>query len=200
VLFQQGLFEEARPIYHEVLEKEPGRAQSLSRVAIIYAKEGRLEDAADVARQIFAKGLVGKILSEYEQVTGFVDGDGGSHMRRGKFYQQMGFVEEAILEYRRSAQDHNRILQAYNQMALCFQLQGYRDLAAQQLQKALDLPGYQEEDLLEIRFNLACSLEDDERYKEAMQAFQECYVVDIRYRDVAQRIEILSQKMQEPIR
>jgi tetratricopeptide (TPR) repeat protein len=199
VLFQQGLFEEARPIYHEVLEKEPGRSQSLSRVAIIYAKEGRLEDASHLARQILAKGLVGKFLSEYEQVTGFIAGDSGSHMRRGKLYQKMGFIEEAILEYRRSAHDPNRILQAYNQMALCFEQQGYRELASLQLQKALDLPGYQEEDLLEIRFNLACALEEDGRYKEAMQAFQECYVVDIRYRDVAQRIEALSQKMQEPI-
>lgn len=195
VLFHQGLFEEARPIYHEVLEKEPGRPESLSRVAIIYAKEGRLEDAADVARQIFSKGLVSKIIREYKSVTGFRMGDASSHLRLGKFYQQLGFVEEAILEYGLAAKDPSKYLAACNQLALCFSQQGYSDLAVRQFQIALDSPGYQDEDLLEVRFNLACTLEDLGRFKEAMHAFQECFVVDIKFRDVAQRIESLSQKM-----
>jgi tetratricopeptide (TPR) repeat protein len=197
VLFHQGLFEEARPIYHEVLEKEPGRPESLSRIAIIYAKEGRLEDAADIARQIFSKGLVSKIIREYKSVTNFRSGDASSHLRLGRFYQQLGFVEEAILEYRRAANDPNRFLQACNQLAMCFAQQGYSDLAVRQFQMALDQPGYQEEDvdMLELRFNLACTFEEKGRYKEAMQAFQECFVVDIRYRDVTQRIEALSAKM-----
>jgi len=195
VLFHQGLFEEARPIYHEVLEKEPGRPESLSRVAIIYAREGRLEDAADIARQIFSKGLVSKIIREYKSVTGFKSGDANSHLRLGKFYQQLGFAEEAILEYSRAAQDPSRYLHACNQLALCFCQQSYSELAISQFEIALETPGYQDEDLLEIRFNLACTLEDQGLYKEAMHAFQECFVVDIRYRDVAQRIETLSQKM-----
>lgn len=195
ILFHQGLFEEARPIYHEVLEKEPGRPESLSRVAIIYAKEGRLEDAADIARQIFSKGLVSKIIREYKSVTGFRAGDANSHLRLGKFYQQLGFIEEAIQEYNRAATEPNKYLMACNQLALCFAQQGYSDLAIRQFQLALDTPGYQDEDLLDIRFNLACILEEKGRLKEAMQAFQECFVVDIRYRDVAQRIELLSQRM-----
>lgn len=195
VLFHQGLFEEARPIYHEVLEKEPGRPESLSRVAIIYAKEGRLEDAADIARQIFSKGLVSKIIREYKSVTGFKSGDANSHLRLGKFYQQLGFVDEALLEYHRAAQDPARFLQAANQLALCFVQQSYSELAIQQFESALDTPGYQDEELLELRFNLACTLEDQGLLKEAMHAFQECFVVDIRYRDVAQRIEALSQRM-----
>lgn len=196
VLFQQGLFEEARPIYHEVLEKEPGRAQSLSRVAIIYAREGRLEDAADIAKQIFSKGLVSQIINEYKQITGFQNQDAGSHIRLGKFYQQMGFLEEAIMEFRKAAEEPNRLLQAYNHLALAFRAQGYPQLAVRQFQKVLEMPGYQDEELLEIRFNLACALEDEGLLKEAMGAFQECFVVDIRYRDVAQRMEALSQKMQ----
>jgi tetratricopeptide (TPR) repeat protein len=195
VLFHQGLYEEARPIYLEVLDKEPGRPEALSRVAIIYARESRWEEAADIARQIFSKGLVSKIIREYKAVTAFRAGEANSHLRLGKFYQQLGFVEEAILEYGRAASEPSKFLQACNQLALCFVQQGYAELAVRQFQIALDSPGYQDDDLIEIRFNLACILEEQGRYREAMQAFQECFGIDIRYRDVAQRIESLSQKM-----
>lgn len=195
VLFHQGLFEEARPIYLEVLKREPGRPEALSRVAIIYARDGRLEDAADVARQIFSKGLVSKIIREYKSVTNFKFGEAPSHLRLGKFYQQLGFVEEAILEYQRAAQDPSRFLPASNQLALCFAQQGYPDLAIRQFQIALDTPGYQDEELLELRFNMADTLEQRGHFKEAIQAFQDCFMVDIRYRDVAQRIEALSTKL-----
>lgn len=195
VLFHQGKFEEARPIYAEVLEKEPGRPESLSRVAIIYAKESRWEDAADIARQIFSKGLVSKIIREYRAVTGFRPGDAGSHLRLGQFYQQLGFVEEAIIEYGLAAKDPSKFLMACNQLALCFSQQGYSDLAVRQFQIALETPGYQDEEQLDLRYFLGRTLEDLGRYKEAMHAYQECFVVDIRYRDVAQRIEGLGDKM-----
>lgn len=196
VLFRHSLFEEARPIYHEVLEKEPGRPEALSRIAIIYAREGRLEEAADVAKQIFSKGLVSRIIREYKEATGFREGDAGSHIRLGQFYRQMGFIDEAIGEFLTAGQDSAKMLSAYNYLAQCFRQKGYLNLAVKQFQKALDQPGYRDEELLELRFNLAGALEEMGRLKEALAAFQECYVVDIRYRDVAQRIEVLMEKMQ----
>lgn len=196
VLFQHNLFEEARPIYHEVLEREPGRPEALSRVAIIYAREGRLEEAADVAKQIFSKGLLSRIIKEYKKATGFTEGDSGSHIRLGQFYRQMGFLEEAIREFVIAGQDTSKILSAHNHLAMCLRQQGYLSLAVKQFQKALELPGYKDEELLELRFNLACALEEMGQLKAALAAFQECYVVDIRYRDVAQRIEVLMEKMQ----
>lgn len=196
VLFNQGLFEEARPIYHEVLEKEPGRAESLSRIAIIYAREGRLEEAAGVARQIFAKGLVGRIIDEYRLAVGYAPNDAGSHIKMGEFYRQMGFLEEAIGEFQQASRDPAKMMAAVNHLALAYREKGYRDLAIRQFQKALDQPGYSDEELLDLRYNLAQVLEEEERFKEALQAYQECYAVDIRYRDVADRIEVLFERIQ----
>ncbi len=199
VLFKHSLFEEARPIYAEVLDKEPGRPEALSRVAIIYAREGRLEEAAGVAKQIFSKGLVSRIIKEYKEATGFTEGDAGSHIRLGEFYRQMGFLEEAIREFRVASQDPSRLLSANNHLAQCFQQQGYLELSVKQFQRALDQPGFRDEELLELRFNLACVLEEMGQLKAALAAFQECYVIDIRYRDVAQRIEVLMEKMQAEV-
>lgn len=196
ILFAQGLFEEARPIYHEVLEKEPGRAEALSRVAIIYAREGRLEEAAGVARQIFSKGLVPLIIDEYCKAVHYSPDDPGSHIRLGQFYRQMGFLEEAISEFQKAARDPGKLLVAFNHLALCFKEQGYRELAIRQLQRALEQPGYSDDELLETRFHLGQALEEEGRLKEALQAYQECYAVDIRYRDVAERIDRIEQMQQ----
>ena len=196
LLFNQGLFEEARPIYHEVLEREPGRAESLSRVAIIYAREGRLEEAAGVARQIFAKGLMGRIIQEYRLAVGYAPNDAGSHIKMGEFYRQMGFLEEAIGEFQRAARDPAKMLLAVNHLALAYREKGYRDLAIRQFLKALEQPGFSDEELLDLRYNLAQVLEEEKRFNEALQAYQECYAVDIRFRDVADRIEVLFEKIQ----
>ncbi len=196
VLFEHGLFEEARPFYREVLGLAPGRPDSLSRIAIIYAREGRLEEAADVAKQIFSKGLVSRIIREYKKATSFTAGEPSSHIRLGQFYRQMGFLEEAIREFCVAAQDGPKVLAATNNLAECFRQKGYPQLAVKQFQKVLELPGYREEDFLEIRFNLAGTLEEMGQKQAALAAFQECYVIDIRYRDVASRIELLMESMQ----
>lgn len=198
LLFEQSLFEEARPFYRQVLDLEPGRPDSLSRVAIIYAREGRLEEAADVAKQIFSKGLVSRIITEYKSATSFTQGEATSHIRLGQFFRQMGFLEEAIREFLLASADGNKYLTATNCLAECFRQKGYPQLAVKQFQRALEQPGFRDEDFLELRFNLACTLEEMGQMKAALAAFQECYVIDIRYRDVASRIEVLMEKMQGP--
>lgn len=196
VLFEQSLFEEARPFYRQVLDIEPGRSDSLSRIAIIYAREGRLEEAADVAKQIFSKGLVSRIISEYKIATSFTQGEASSHIRLGQFFRQMGFLEEAIREFLLASAETTKFLTASNYLAECFRQKGYPQLAVKQFQRALEQPGFRDEDFLELRFNLACTLEEMGQMKAALAAFQECYVIDIRYRDVASRIEVLMEKMQ----
>ncbi len=196
LLFNAEHFEEARPYYDEVLQKEPGCAGALSRVAIIYARQERLEEAAGVARQIFAKGLVGRIVSEYRQAVGYSPEDAGSQIKMGEFYRQMGFLEEAIQEFYQASRDPGKMLLAVNHLALAFKEKGYRDLAIRQFLKALDQPGFMDEDLLDLRYNLGQVLEEEGRFNEALQAYQECYAVDIRFRDVSDRIEILFERLQ----
>ncbi len=196
LLFNAEHFEEARPYYDEVLRREPGCAGALSRVAIIYARQERLEEAAGVARQIFAKGLVGRIVSEYRQAVGYSPEDAGSQIKMGEFYRQMGFLEEAIQEFYRASRDPGKMLLAVNHLAMAFKEKGYRDLAIRQFLKALDQPGFMDDDLLDLRYNLGQVLEEEGRFNEALQAYQECYAVDIRFRDVSERIEVLFERLQ----
>ena len=119
-----------------------------------------------------------------------------SHIRLGQFFRQMGFLEEAIREFLIASMDKAKFLTASNCLAESFRQKGYPQLAVKQFQRALEQPGFRDEDFLELRFNLACTLEEMGQMQPALAAFQECYVIDIRYRDVASRIEVLMEKMQ----
>lgn len=195
ILFERGYRDEACPIYKEVLEMEPDRAQSLSRVSIIYALDGKLEEAAGLARQIFAKGLVGQITEEYGKALDCQPNDAAYHIKMGEFFRQLGFLEEAIDEFHKAITDPAKVLVAVNSLAMAFQDKGYRDLAIKQLQKTMEQPGFSDEELLDLRYNLAIILQAEGRYDDAIQAFQECYAVDIKYRDVSERLSELFEKV-----
>ena len=197
LLFERGYRDESCPIYKEVLEREPSRPQSLSRVSIIYALEGKLEEAAGLARQILAKGLLGKITEEYSQALNFSPTDVSYHIKMGEFYRQLGFLEEAIGEFYKAVSDPAKVLEAVNSLALTFQEKGYRDLAIKQLQKIMEQPGFSDDELLDLRYNLASILQAEGRYEDAIQAYQECYAVDIKFRDVAERLDELFEKVGE---
>ena len=52
-----------------------------------------------------------------------------------------------------------------------------------------------DEELLDLRYNLASVLEAEGRYDDAISAYQECYAVDIKFRDVSERLEKLFEKV-----
>ena len=51
--------------------------------------------------------------------------------------------------------------------------------------------------MLDLRYNLASILQAEGRYEDAIQAYQECYAVDIKFRDVAERLDELFEKVGE---
>lgn len=195
LIFDRGFRSESCPIYKEVLDIDPGRPKALSRVSIIYALDGRLEEAAGLARQILAKSLIDKVTEEYGKALDCKPNDAAYHIKMGEFFRQLGFFEEAIDEFHKAIADPAKVLVAVNSLALAFQEKGYRDLAICQLQKTMDLPGFSDEELLDLRYNLATILQEEGRYEDAITAFQECYAVDIDFRDVSARLEELSEKV-----
>ena len=94
-------------------------------MAIILAKTGNLQDAVEYTRKIFSKGLVAEVIEEYKKSSPAGLEESQIHINLGLFYQEMGFIEEAILEYQQAAQDPGKLMDAYNRMALCFKQEGF---------------------------------------------------------------------------
>lgn len=195
ILFKNGLLDEAREMYDEVLSINPASVAALSRIAVICARDGKLEEVASIARRIVTNGLIGQVVTEYAKVLGGDTGDAMFHIRMGEFYQQIGFLDEAIVEFHKASRDPAKTLMAVNNLAVAFSQKGYSNLAIRQLVKTLDQPGFDDYELLDLRYNLAQILEKEGRLKEALQAYQECYAVDISFKNVSDRIDELFEQV-----
>ncbi|MCE1248072.1 MAG: tetratricopeptide repeat protein [Firmicutes bacterium] len=195
MLFEFGLFEQSKQLYENVLEREPENFDVVARLAIIYAKAGNLQDAVVYTKKIFSKGLVAEVIEEYKKSSEIDPDDAQIHINMGLFYQEMGFIEEAIAEFQMAAMDKERLLEAYRLLALCFKQESFIDLAVKQLERALEQKGYPEEDYLPIRYSLGEILLESGKEQEALSAFYECYMVDINYRDISVKISQLSEKL-----
>lgn len=194
-LFEYEYFDQAKEMYERVLEQNSENYDAMARVAIIFSKKGKLQDAVSYTRKIFSKGLVAEVIDEYKKSYQDSENEAQMHIDLGLFYQKMGFIEEAILEFQKAAQDPKKLLEAYNLMAICFKEEGFIDLAVRQFERALEQPGYPEEDYLSIRYNLGETLLENSQLEEALSAFYECYMVDINYRDIAEKINFLNEKL-----
>jgi len=196
-LFKYEMFDKAKELYEKVLELDSENFDAIARIAIVLAKAGNLQDAVTYTKKIFSKGLVAEVIDEYMKSSEVDPDDAQIHINMGLFYQEMGFIEEAIHEFQLAARDKDRLLEAYNLLAKCFKQEGFVDLAIRQLERALEKPGYPEEDYLAIRYNLGETLLENNQLQEALSAFYECYMVDINYRDISEKIAMINEKLSE---
>jgi tetratricopeptide (TPR) repeat protein len=196
ILFNAGCLEESRPYYSKLLDMDADHFEGMTRLAIIHAKKGDLAEAVIYAKRLVSKGLMSKIVEEYKKAVRMGNDEALSHINLGLFYQEMGFIEEAILEYQKASKDSAHKLTAYSLLGQAFKCQGLVGLAVKQFQKALELLEYSDEELQEIRYNLAQTYQETGKISEALGMYQECYAIDIRYKDVSKKIGELSQIME----
>lgn len=194
ILFNTGYTEKAEPYYLKLLETDPDHYEGISRLAIICARSGDLEKAVDYTKKVVTKGLMSKIVSELKRTLESNQDRGNAHISLGLFYQELGFMEEAIMEFQKSSEHPDHTLQAYNLLGLAFEKQGFANLAIKQLQKVLELD-FSDEDLQDIRYSLARILQEKGDFQEALAMYQECYAIDIKYRDISYKINELTKLM-----
>ena len=73
--------------------------------------------------------------------------------------------------------------------------QNQLELANRIFEEGLKVKGFSEEEYLELRYSMALAYQKQGKLKEALNGFQECYAIDIRYRDVADKIKQLSEEI-----
>ncbi|MFH0802641.1 MAG: tetratricopeptide repeat protein [bacterium] len=197
IYYHFSFFEKALPLYRNILALEPGHSEVLSKLAILSARSGDFQAATESALKVLTRGCISNIFEEYLRISELKAEDPATHLSLGRLYRQMGFAEEAIREFKQISGDQERQLAALNQIGLCLKDDGFPDLAVQQFQKSLELPGYSDEELQDLRYDLGNLYEEMGKKREALGTFQECYAVDIKYRDVSQRIEALGRELEK---
>jgi tetratricopeptide (TPR) repeat protein len=115
----------------------------------------------------------------------------------GIAYKEMGLVDEAIAEFQLAAKDEGRLLECASMLGMCFVEKGMPKLAVKWFEKGLSAPGRTDDEYKGIRYDLGDALEQSDAFEEGLAYFEEVYGQDATFRDIAERIERLREKIQQ---
>jgi tetratricopeptide (TPR) repeat protein len=112
-----------------------------------------------------------------------------SHYDLGMAYLEMDLLPEAIREYQFAAKSPDYQARALEMIGLCFLKQNQAHLAIKQLRKGLQVIGDGDIEGLGIKYNLGLAYEMAGDSENAKSAFEDVYVEDVTFREVAKKIE-----------
>ncbi len=106
----------------------------------------------------------------------------------GVLYFNLGRISEAIPEFQRAENNPHKRLPAMLYSARCFAARNMNDMAARKLQNALKEKLGFDDERKELLHTLGCVLEKMGKKEEAMDQFKQIYEVDMKFRDVEERV------------
>jgi tetratricopeptide (TPR) repeat protein len=139
--------------------------------------------------------MFGELKQELEEDAANTQEDPETHYSLGVAFREMGLLDEAIGELQKVCQavdrghDFPQLMQTYTWLAQCFLDKGVPEAAIRWYERALTLPGIDEETRTALNYELAASYEAAGNKTVALNRFMEVYGSNIDYRDVAERIK-----------
>jgi pilus assembly protein FimV len=128
---------------------------------------------------------------------GTEDEDLETHYNLGIAYREMGLIEEAISEFQKVAKGSSKgqafryAMQCCTLLGLAFMEKGQPAIAATWYERALAMPGLDQESILALRYDLGVAQELAGDMAAARKSFSQVYGMNIDYRDVAERLSSL---------
>ncbi len=138
-----------------------------------------------------------ELKQELEEDVAAGDDDPETHYNLGVAFREMGLLDEAIAELQKVCTSIDRgkafsqPVQTYTWLAQCFLDKGVPDAAIRWYEKALHIPGLDDEARLAINYELGSACETAMDKPAALRHFTDVYGSNIDYRDVAERIQAL---------
>jgi pilus assembly protein FimV len=141
-----------------------------------------------------------EVFQEFRSELGEIDDadeDLETHYNLGIAYREMGLLDEAIGEFQKVAKAVQKgkpfqySMNCATLLAISFMDKGEPKIASLWYQRALDMPGLDQEAVMALRYDLALALDMAGEADAALDSFRQVYAMNIDYRDVADRIATL---------
>jgi tetratricopeptide (TPR) repeat protein len=116
-----------------------------------------------------------------------------SHYDLGVAYREMGLLDEAIAEFQKALRATDGRLKSSEALGLCFFEKGQFAVAETILRRGLDLPAKSDAERIGLLYWLGRALEDQAKHRDALDAYNRVFAVDINFADVNQRVQALAQ-------
>ena len=119
------------------------------------------------------------------------EGDHQAHYDLGIAFKEMGLLDEAIAEFQKALRSPSNRVPTYEALGQCFMEKAQYPMASTVLGRALHEKGMSEDQLVGVLYLLGRASEEMNRREEALGYYQRVFVVDITFRDVAERIALV---------
>ena len=120
------------------------------------------------------------------------EADFQSHYDLGVAFKEMGLLDEAISEFQRALRAPEGKLRTSEALGVCFFDKGAFAVTESILRRGLELPASGDQERLGILYWLARALEEQGKKAEAKEHYGRVFAVDIRFRDVGDRVKALA--------
>jgi tetratricopeptide (TPR) repeat protein len=161
----------------DLLREERSPKDTRMVVAEVQPTGDEEADFADMLRK-FKQGVAENVDAEDYQ----------SHYDLGVAYKEMGLVDEAIAEFQKALRAPAGRMRTYEAIGQCFLEKGQNQMAVTVLGRALNEKGVDDEQMVSVLYLMGRAHEELGRRDEALQYYQRVVVVDIAFRDVADRL------------
>lgn len=127
--------------------------------------------------------------------------DQETHYNLGVAFREMGLLEEAIGEFQKVVKGSGKgkypphFLQACSLLAVCFIDKKMPAVAVKWYSRALESPDLDEDSILALQYDLGIAYEMTGDQRTALEKFTEVYSQNIDFRDVAEKVRTLQQKV-----
>lgn len=118
-------------------------------------------------------------------------------LRLGQLYSRADRTNDAIAQFQKCVSDPRRRLGALVSLGREFIMKDRGDLAARQFQTVINEVEVMNDIKKEATYLLGTVLQKESKHREALDAFQTIYEVDISYEDVADRVDKLYDELQD---
>jgi tetratricopeptide (TPR) repeat protein len=134
-------------------------------------------------------------IQEWEQRVREHPTDMNLRFQLGTFYLTGNKVDQAIEQFQATIKDPKRKVVSMQNLGSCFRKKGLYDLAAGQLNKALDSGELASDEVNGVRYELGRTFEEGGQLEKALDEYKRVMEVDINFKDVMKRIENLKAKL-----
>ncbi len=127
--------------------------------------------------------------------------DPETHYNLGVAFREMGLLDESIGEFQKVVRGAGKgnyppnFLQACSLLAICFMEKKMPALAVRWYKRALETPDLDEEALMALQYDMGVAYELSGDCRSALERYTEVYSQNIDFRDVAEKIRELQQKV-----
>lgn len=190
ILQKKGFQRKAKGVYQKILEREPDNAEALERILSCSdggeVDDGKTREDLQAAARLFQDQAWSRIKEAYEP-----------YYELGILLRQNGLRDDAITEFQMAIKGGERQLKGFEMLAVSFLEGGDYGLASEVLNQGLSVKKFIDNEYVGLHYNLGVAQEQLGNYDKALEEFEQVYILDVSYKDVAARLRRIEGAIKE---